>query len=33
VDEDLHRWRLGFRQYSFRHITRAPRRIIPGIWT
>ena len=24
VDEDLHRWRLGFRQFSFRHITRVP---------
>jgi hypothetical protein len=26
-------WRLGFRQSSFRHIARAPRRTVPRVWT
>ena len=25
-------WRLGFRQSSFRHITRAPQRLAPYAW-
>ena len=25
-------WRLGFRQSSFRHITRVPRRVTPDTW-
>src|SRR4051794_24787505 len=26
-------WRLGFRQFSFRRITRVPQRIVPYVWT
>jgi hypothetical protein len=33
VDAKFHHWRLGFRQYSFRHITRVPQRIVLNIWT
>ncbi len=32
VGEGLHRWRLDFRQSSFRHITRAPRPLVPYAW-
>jgi hypothetical protein len=33
ADGTLHHWRLGFRQCSFRHITRASRRAVPHVWT
>src|SRR5258705_12049977 len=26
-------WRLGFRQSSFRHITRVPQHLVPYAWT
>jgi hypothetical protein len=26
-------WRLGFRQFSFHHIARVPRRTVPDTWT
>ena len=26
-------WRLGFRQFSFHHIARVPRRAVPDTWT
>ena len=26
-------WRLGFRQFSFRHVARVPQRIAPYAWT
>ena len=26
-------WRLGFRQSSFRHVTRVPQRLVPYVWT
>ncbi|WP_369085093.1 hypothetical protein, partial [Ferrimicrobium acidiphilum] len=28
----LYHWKLGFRQSSFRHITRAPRPLAPYAW-
>ena len=32
MDGQLHRWRLGFRQSSFRHITRVPQHLAPYAW-
>src|ERR1700704_257689 len=32
ADESLHHWRLGFRQSSFRHITRVSQRTAPNAW-
>jgi len=29
---NLHHWRLGFKQSSFRHITRVPQRAAPNAW-
>lgn len=33
ADGTLHHWRLGFRQSSFRHITRASQRTVPHVST
>jgi len=27
--EELHRWRLGLRQYSFRHVSQVSRELLP----
>ena len=32
ADVNCIRWRLGFKQSSFRHITRVPRRTVPAAW-